>query len=1009
MTRTSQSAACLPVQRPLSQLASSLKTRAGRHRAAPDLPASDQEQSGRSPALAVLSVAVALALGTVAGDASALALGRLQVQSALGEPLRAEVEVTEIGQGEADDLRVELAPRQAFEAAGVSYNEALANVRTTLQRRADGRYVVRLTGTRPLNEPFVDVLLEANWASGRIVRDYTLLLDPPASTRQASAAPVAPVTPAAPQVVSPVRPSASAEGVRPRASAAAAPAPARVPAPVRVESGSGEAVTVRAGDTAGRIAAAHKPADVSLDQMLVALLRANPDAFIGGNVNRVRAGAVLQIPGASEAGTTPAADARRTIVAQSRDFSQYRRRLAENAPQSRVAEADRQAGGRLQASVEDRSAAAAAPDRLTLSQGRAAARAEERIAKERQAAAEAARAGELQRNIEQLKALQGAAGQTPAPGPASKPAATAAAPTAAVPAPTAAPAASAAAPAAAPQAPAKPAPAPAAAAPAPVSVAAAPASPPAAAAPLTAPVPAAAPASAAAPAPEAPAPVAAPAPAPAAPPASPAASEKASAQSPSPSPSPAPAAPADAGAGSDAAAVAAAPPAPVPAPRPRVAPPPPPPEPGLLDQLLANPLVPVGGIVALLLGGFLAYRLRGRKKSAEGGDSVFLESKLPKDSFFGATGGESVDTKSGSRSTGSSGNSVASSLSYSPSQLDAGDVDPVAEADVYLAYGRDLQAEEILREALRTSPERTAIHLKLLEIQAKRRDLRAFEALAQEVHKLTGGSGADWSRVIDLGRELDPGNPLYQGSAAVVDSEQTVPLAAAGVAAAAAVASLAAAPPPPPAEPPRPFVPSVAPLDFDLDLATPSAAVPLSAESAPSPAAPPRPLPAAVLAPAADLPSRDTPPVSASYDVTARSPLASAHDMPLDNDFDTAPGELEPVSRQRALPDEDRTHPATLHAGLPGDSGFIEFDMTALTGLQESQDTHRDTLDTTRAGVLDDEADDSESPNAIKLSLARELQALGDAEGARSLVEEVAAESNGELRAQAQQLLAELR
>ena len=135
-----------------------------------------------------------------------------------------------------------------------------------------------------------------------------------------------------------------------------------------------------------------------------------------------------------------------------------------------------------------------------------------------------------------------------------------------------------------------------------------------------------------------------------------------------------------------------------------------------------NPLMlGIAALIALLVA-FLLYRVLGRKRY-DAGDSVFLESRLPKDSFFGATGGESVDTKD-------RGNSVISSLSYSPSQLDAGDVDPVAEADVYLAYGRDLQAEEILREALRVNPERIAIHVKLLEIHAKRRDVRAYEALA---------------------------------------------------------------------------------------------------------------------------------------------------------------------------------------------------------------------------------------------------------------------------------------
>ncbi|PZQ63450.1 MAG: hypothetical protein DI563_27820, partial [Variovorax paradoxus] len=346
----------------------------------------------------------------------------------------------------------------------------------------------------------------------------------------------------------------------------------------------------------------------------------------------------------------------------------------------------------------------------------------------------------------------------------------------------------------------------------------------------------------------------------------------------------------------------------------------------------------------------------------------------------------------------------------------AGDVDPVAEADVYLAYGRDLQAEEILREALRTTPERTAIHLKLLEIHAKRRDLRAFEALANDVHKLTGGSGADWGRVIDMGRELDPGNPLYQGSAALADSEKTVPLA--GLAGAAATAAaIAATAPPPPAEPPPPFVPSVAPLDFDLDLAKPSDVAPLP-DTAPAPVTVPAPIsssaPGASYEPTARAPLDDTSAAlqaasaKPSYEPTPRAPLSRGAMPELDNDFDTAPAELDALPRNGALNDDEHTQPATLRAGLPGDSGFIEFDMSTLSSLRSGTgDTRPGALEPTRAAELDDGGGDS--PQAIKLSLARELQALGDAEGARSLVEEVANESSGEMRHQAEQLLAQLR
>src|SRR5678816_89436 len=103
------------------------------------------------------------------------------------------------------------------------------------------------------------------------------------------------------------------------------------------------------------------------------------------------------------------------------------------------------------------------------------------------------------------------------------------------------------------------------------------------------------------------------------------------------------------------------------------------------------------------------------------------------------------------------------SMTYSLSQLDAiGDVDPVAEADVYLAYGRDLQAEEILKEAMRSNPERLAIRTKLLEVYAKRRDIKGFELLATQLFALTRGEGDDWAKAQELGAQIDPDNPMYR-------------------------------------------------------------------------------------------------------------------------------------------------------------------------------------------------------------------------------------------------------
>jgi pilus assembly protein FimV len=198
------------------------------------------------------------------------------------------------------------------------------------------------------------------------------------------------------------------------------------------------------------------------------------------------------------------------------------------------------------------------------------------------------------------------------------------------------------------------------------------------------------------------------------------------------------------------------------------------------------------GALILLLLGFLGYRVQApppgcRRKRLPG-------KPPPKDSFFAASGGESVDTKN---------RSVVSSLSYSPSQLDAGDVDPVAEADVYLAYGRDLQAEEILREALRINPERIGHPPQAARNPRQAPRPACLRGLASDVHKLTGGQGNDWNRVVEMGKELDPGNPLYEAGVRPVGGDSVLPATAAiaatavsAVVAAPAGAAPVAAPPP---------------------------------------------------------------------------------------------------------------------------------------------------------------------------------------------------------------------
>ena len=157
---------------------------------------------------AVASLVIAL-LGLPASSAFALALGRITVQSALGEPLRAEIDIPEINADEAASLKPSIALPAAFRAAGLEYNPALAGVQISLQRRPDGRAYIRLVSDRIVSEPFVDLILQASWTSGRIVRDYTILLDPPALRARTPAAPTAPQVAATTPVTPPARVTAT--------------------------------------------------------------------------------------------------------------------------------------------------------------------------------------------------------------------------------------------------------------------------------------------------------------------------------------------------------------------------------------------------------------------------------------------------------------------------------------------------------------------------------------------------------------------------------------------------------------------------------------------------------------------------------------------------------------------------------------------------------------------------------------------------------------------------------
>ncbi|HRF20938.1 MAG TPA: FimV/HubP family polar landmark protein [Comamonas denitrificans] len=340
----------------------------------------------------------------MASPAAALSLGAIHVQSHLGEPLRAEIDITQITAAEAGSLQATLASPDVFQAHGMELSPTARNVRVELISPAKGGSKIRLTTTSPVNDPFIDLILQANWSAGNLTRGYTLLLDPPPVQK-----PPAPTT-----AVQASTPAQTGQTYRSQPRTAAPSASSTAAATGTTDATS--SVTVRTGDTAGRIAAAHAITGISLDQMLVAMLRNNPSAFINGNINRIKAGAVVSIPNAEQAQSTSAKEARRIIATQSKDFNAYRRKLAERTTQAQVGEAERSASGKVQAQVEDATAATTPTDKLTLSKGAAASKVEDKLMAEKQSTAQNDRTKELERNLAELEKLSDASAATTAAG-----------------------------------------------------------------------------------------------------------------------------------------------------------------------------------------------------------------------------------------------------------------------------------------------------------------------------------------------------------------------------------------------------------------------------------------------------------------------------------------------------------------------------------------------------------------------------------------------------------------
>lgn len=1025
----------------------------------------------------------------------ALGLGGLKVKSALNEPLNAEIDFTSVSKKELSKLSVTLAPRRDFDAAGVDRAPYLGDVRFAVSKRLNGQPFLQLTSEQPIREPFLHLLVQVEWAGGRLVREFTALIDPPTlfagaaptvqvpeqaplpelvsePTPMMAAAPLAGTVPSEPEpaalppegsagslevpVLPPAAPEPSttmaaaqptlepapgtapppltttsddplgpprlsdpnvaisaetgwpvastgpielatasdvqaAEPIVPAPLASVAPgmmepsAPASMPAPMPssmpMAAGGWANATryqVKRGDTLWAIAQQIRvDPTLSLEQVIMALYEANRDAFFGNNVNNVWAGEVLLIPEREEVETLSTGRARQVFLAQYNEWQEYKLKLASASRTFKVAAAPEQ--GAVPEGSRSTPEPSAQPESTA-----------------KQAGASATPAGE------------------PKPQPSKKPEQTSKS--------------------------AKPEPKPVESAPPPVETMAPPKT-------AEAPVVAARPkppadllrivraaidseAGAKGKVAEAEAADASqkerlalaerattldeamqskqleqkemqervgthqsqiekqerlielsnkdavktkdaltpPEPQAATPPeAAQKGSEGAVAKAPT---EPKPAA-------VEKAAPKAKPTPPAgktatpPAKKRRIAPPParPAEEKSIfaqVEEMFGSYVMQAVAAIVALAGGLilLTYLRRRRAAEAEFEESILTDTDAMTE---GAT------TDSGGAQTSSSAASTSFLSDFSQGgmgNISTDEVDPLAETEVYLAYGRDEQAEEILKDAVAKDPTRHELKVKLLEIYAHRKDVGAFETLAEELYAAQEGRGGDlWNHVAEMGKKLNPGNPMFQ--AVAPPDEPSLPMSIpSSPAAAGSMASDVLDFEPPTDRGGEAQTPSFdvdtedlkeasSGLDFDLDMGGAGAPVKSLADEPVIP---------------------DTAELSAEELQAAADSVGLGHE-PAENVL-----EFDMGTEERS--GGDQPGEPSWDAGAGG-----ETDLALETAAEAS------------AGTDDSQQWDE---TATKLDLAKAYVDMGDAEGARSILDEVLAEGNDEQKRQAAELAAQL-
>jgi pilus assembly protein FimV len=687
----------------------------------------------------IMLLAGLLSLSSLWSNSSwALGLGEIHLNSALNEPMNAEIDLIAATPDELTALRATLAPRDAFTRYGIDRPPFLSTLTFKVAKSKDGRDVLQVRSTDAIPEPFVTFLVEVNWARGRLMREYTVLLDPPVYTpgeNAGSSAPVtAPVTapsaaasttavPPPPSVAAPTATQATAPvtGRRSRSRRAPAVAPpadtgpvttapateAPTPPPTEASAPSGSApstVQVAKGDTLTKIARslhADTPADV--DQTMIALYRANPAAF-GGNINVLREGRVLRVPGADE---IAALNQKEAMSEVHRQMDAWRGSgSAPSEPSGHLRLVTPSAGGGAGSTSAGNGNASNAEDQAL----------KDRVKDLEGQLAESKRLLDVRNDqLAELQRKLGASAASSTPPVTPPPSLTQKA------------------------------------------------SPP--------------------PPPEQPKTAATP------PPSMTATPPTTAVQPPPPSTTAAPPTTATPPEANNAAPVVT-PPSPIKPPVNKPAAPPPAASGSVIDWLQDNWMVPVAGLLAILaVLGFAAWRKRKNSDSGSMNDlgSVLDETQITdmndsaakltalrnkaNDSFVVEESGQHPvpDMTAETGRFGDTGELRTSSpedtmSSESAVNLDQGD--PLAEADFHMAYGLYDQAADLVRIALEREPDRRDLRLKLLEIYFVWGNKDAFLQTAKELAATRARAPAgEWDKIVIMGKQICPDEPLFATSA----------------------------------------------------------------------------------------------------------------------------------------------------------------------------------------------------------------------------------------------------